>query len=146
MSAPTATANSVNAMPATTPCAAAGHAWCSTPACSARGAGSRPARDGITHRARIAGICTTGAIANAAIPSPMSASAARRNASAASAQAAANRYASANISMRFDGRSSVTSDRSGTSQNDQSSAGGRPWAATKTTTCWLKNVPNDHSA
>jgi hypothetical protein len=54
-----------------------------------------------------------GAITKTASSPSSSASAARRNASAARAQAATSRYASAEINRRFDGRSSVTSDRSG---------------------------------
>jgi hypothetical protein len=59
------------------------------------------------------GICTIGAFAAAAIHLGTSALAARRNASAVSAQATINMYASAEIKIRSDTRLSVTSERSG---------------------------------
>src|SRR5690349_7097974 len=103
-------------MPAATPCTAAAQST-SGDASAEAGAGSLTGREGRVLRNKVAGICTTGAIAPTAIQRFRLASAARRNASTASSQATTSITAKPAINIASDIEGAATSERNGNKMN-----------------------------
>src|SRR6266436_1211299 len=92
-----ATESDVSPMPTTNPRMAAAHPESGEPTLSAAGDRSAVTRGVTTHRNRITGIWSIGAIAHSATHSFTLAFAARRNASAASTHFTINTYARTNV-------------------------------------------------